>query len=75
MKRFTVMDGDNIINFIIASDDYINTYCNYYGYTYFESPLPAVEPADSALDPDADRDAMLVDLEYRITLLELGVTE
>lgn len=25
--------------------------------------------------PDADRDAMLVDLEYRLTLLELGITE
>jgi len=26
-------------------------------------------------NPQADTDAMLVDLEYRMTLLELGVTE
>ena len=26
-------------------------------------------------DPQADTDAMIVDLEYRMTLLELGVTE
>lgn len=34
-------------------------------------------PADSAPQPTAeeDRDAMLVDHEYRLTLLELGVTE
>ena len=34
-------------------------------------------PADSAPPPTAeeDRDAMLVDHEYRLTLLELGVTE
>lgn len=31
-------------------------------------PLPAPEPT-----PEEDRDAMLVDLEYRMTLLELGV--
>lgn len=27
-----------------------------------------------AVTPDADQDAMLVDLEYRVILLELGVT-
>lgn len=34
-------------------------------------------PADSAPQPtvEEDRDAMLVDHEYRLTLLELGVTE
>lgn len=28
---------------------------------------------ESAISPDEDRDAMLVDLEYRLTLIELGV--
>ena len=45
------------------------------GYIYdsvtdtFAEPLP--EPA--VPDADADRDAMAIDQEYRLTLLELGV--
>lgn len=38
-------------------------------------PIPEPEPTEPDPDPDEDRDEMLVDLEYRITLLELGVTE
>ncbi len=34
--------------------------------------VPAAEPAPTE---EEDRDAMLVDQEYRLTLLELGVTE
>lgn len=33
---------------------------------------PEPEPA---ADPNADRDTMIVDQEYRLTLLELGVTK
>lgn len=32
-------------------------------------------PAEAATDPQADTDAMLVDHEYRIVMLELGITE
>ena len=35
-------------------------------------PAPAPDPAPSTT-PDEDRDAMLIDLEYRMTLMELGV--
>lgn len=37
--------------------------------------VPEPEPAPEEADPQADTDAMLVDHEYRLTLLELGVTE
>ncbi len=38
--------------------------------------LPAAEPeTEPAATQEEDRDAMLVDHEYRLTLLELGVTE
>ena len=36
-------------------------------------PEPSTPPQDVTPDPQADTDAMLVDLEYRMTLLELGV--
>ncbi len=37
--------------------------------------LPAAETAEPAPTEEEDRDAMLIDHEYRLTLLELGVTE
>jgi len=38
--------------------------------------LPAEEPAAEPVPAEEeDRDAMLIDHEYRLTLLELGVTE
>ena len=41
---------------------------------HFEAHKPASEPAPAPVPTaDEDRDAMLIDLEYRLTLLELGV--
>lgn len=40
----------------------------------WKASLPAAEP-DPPPTAEEDRDAMLVDHEYRLTLLELGVTE
>ncbi len=38
--------------------------------------LPAAEPeAEPVATEEEDRDAMLIDHEYRLTLLELGITE
>ena len=40
----------------------------------FEAHKPAPEPAPASVPTaDEDRDAMLIDLEYRLTLLELEV--
>lgn len=35
--------------------------------------VPAPEPQPEITDPQADTDAMLVDHEYRLTMLELGL--
>lgn len=40
------------------------------GFYLETSPAPSSIP-----NPDEDRDAMLVDIEYRLTLVELGVTD
>ena len=40
---------------------------------YTEEELAAIEAERSKPRPDDDRDAMLVDLEYRVTLLELDL--
>lgn len=40
----------------------------------WKASLPAAEP-DPPPTAEEDRDSMLVDHEYRLTLLELGVTE
>jgi hypothetical protein len=41
----------------------------------YRASLPESAAPVETVDPDADRDAMLVDLDYRTTLLELGVNE
>lgn len=43
--------------------------------TNVPEPEPATEPFDPEPTAQDDIDAMLVDHEYRLTLLELGVTE
>ena len=42
--------------------------------SYVYDPVPD-ESGNVVQDPQADTDAMLVDHEYRLTLLELGLTE
>lgn len=41
--------------------------------TWTAGTIPKPEPEQSEPDPQEDTDALLVDHEYRITLLELGV--
>lgn len=57
---------DDIVTAIIADTEAIEVY---------EATHPEPTPAEPEPTPDDDRDAMLVDLEYRVTLLELGVNE
>lgn len=43
---------------------------------YIHDPLPEEEAEETeTVDPQADTDAMLIDHEYRLTMLELGLTE
>ena len=58
-------------NTIIADLDFVIPYCEENGYTYELEELPQPEPTP---DPQTDTDELLVDLAYRTTLLELGLT-
>lgn len=74
MKIQLYKDGEPF-NTIVATETFAEAYCaeNNLTYTIIVEPEPElVEPMPT---PDDDRDAMLVDLEYRVTLLELGILE
>lgn len=70
--NFKIYDHGEHINTIYGSESFVSKWCEEHGYTYElevppepEQPEPTVE--DALLE-------MTVDHEYRITLLELGVT-
>lgn len=71
--NWKIFDADGeLVNTIFASKDFVEKYCETYGFTYEAvEPDPEPEPQPTAQE---DNDAMLVDHEYRLTLLELGVT-
>ena len=56
---------DNIIKFAWSDDDFEDVLMY----------IPNHVDPDTGPSPQDDNDSMLVDLEYRVTLLELGVTE
>ena len=65
-------DGEEI-NRINADETFAANYCKKHGYTYeVEKPEPQPEPEPT---PEEDTAAMLIDHEFRLTLLELGITE
>ena len=74
MRYIIYKDGEQI-NTIVADVDFCKAYCEVNGYTYEEEVIinPEPTPEPEIIDPQADTDAMLVDLEYRLTLLELGL--
>lgn len=59
---------------IERSGDTVTVTPNVEAWEAWKASLPAAEP-DPRPTAEEDRDAMLVDHEYRLTLLELGVTE
>lgn len=63
------------INRIVADEQFTSDYCQTNGYTYQPVETLDVEPAGDEPSADEDNDAMLIDHEYRLTLLELGVGE
>ena len=56
---------DNVIKFAWSDDDFEDVLMY----------IPNHVDPDTGPSPQDDTDSMLVDLEYRLTLLELGVTE
>lgn len=77
--RFLIYNADgNRVNTIVATESFVANYCEVNGYTYEKQEEPVVPgPAPEPAAPTAqeDTDALLVDHEYRLTLLELGLTE
>lgn len=72
--RWEIFDSNgDLINIIISPLEYVKEYCKDNDYTY----LLSLEHSGQVQEPSAedDHDSMLVDQEYRLTLLELGVTE
>lgn len=62
-------------NTIAASEEFADAYCKANGLTYAIITEPIPESVEVEPSADEDRDAMIIDLEYRVTLLELGVNE
>lgn len=71
--NFKIFDGENLINTIEASEAFCTAYCKKNGYTFEEVPNTSI--IETELTEADDTAAMLVDHEYRLTLLELGLTE
>ena len=70
---FKLFENGELVNIIVASHAFVDAYANEMGYTYELVP----EPEPEAPEPSQEEDlmAMAIDHEYRLTLLELGVTE
>lgn len=72
--RYKIYQNGTYENTIIADLDFVIPYCEENGYTYELEELPEPEPVEPTPDPQTDTDELLVDLAYRTTLLELGLT-
>ena len=70
--RFKIYGNGVYINTIVADEAFAANYCEKNGFTYEAETLPA-PIAEPAPDPQADTDAMLIDHELRLTMLELGI--
>lgn len=77
--RYEIYKDGFLENVIVADEEFVRVYCLENGFTYKPQILPGaddpdepapVEPTPTAQD---DVDAMLIDHEYRLTLLELGL--
>ncbi len=75
VNKYKIFQNGDFINAIVASEEFIEAYCEENGYTYelVEEPEPAPTPPEPTEEDDVN--GMLVDHEYRLTLLELGITE
>lgn len=75
MNYIIKKDGAEV-NRIVADEAFCQQYYSDNGYSYEPVP-PAPEPEPVEAEPTAEDDmaAMLIDHEYRLTLMELGLTE
>lgn len=73
--RYKILKDGETVNTIIAAEDFCKAYCEKHGYTYEVEELPETDPVEVEPTEADDTAAMLVDHEYRLTMLELGITE
>lgn len=70
---------DDMVQDILATQGYCDIVLNDDGtevVSFTAREIPVIEtPTNTEPTPQDDTDAMMIDHEYRITLLELGVTE
>ena len=71
--RYKIYKNGELENTIVASEEFVKTYCEANGYTYELDERPEPKPIEPTPDPQTDTDELLVDLAYRTTLLELGL--
>ena len=71
--RYKLFKNGEYVNTIICDADFCEKYCEANGYTYEVEVLPDEPTPEPAPDPQADTDAMLIDHEMRLTMLELGI--
>lgn len=72
--RFDIFESGKRINCIVATKDFCEKYCATNGYEYLEvEKKETSHPEGASLTRDDEIDAMIVEQEYRLTLIELGV--
>ena len=72
---FNLFKNGEYVTSIVGSETFVSAYCEKTCYTYKmipDDPEPEVETEPTEEDDTA---AILVDHEYRLILLELGLTE
>lgn len=55
--RYRIMKGGEVINVIVASEEFVSKYCAENGYTHEEAPLPELEP----VKPDSEAELSVWD--------------
>ena len=57
--RYKIFKDGEEVNTIVASPDFVDSYCAANGYTYEEDPLPEEEPVEPEPTTEEILDAML----------------
>ena len=72
---FDIFENGKKINSIVADTDFCEKYCAANGYEYREVVEEPTQPEETPLTREDEIDTMLIEHEYRLTQLELGVSE
>lgn len=72
---FDIFKNDIKINSIVADKEFCEKYCASNGYTYLKIEEEVSQPEKTLRTREDEVDAMLIEHEYRLAQLELGVSE